>query len=109
MIDLAATQYDACGKAAFWEVLREGRCFHPACLSKAIAAIEQTESEIKKDASKKDPDAAQIAEALRSYLEAAKESRNPPKPIDTSATSAADYRQWFQNHPEKNAGADQND
>ena len=103
MIDLVSEQYTTLGKAAFWGTLRDGQCFHPVCINKAIAALERVEKATPNDKHVKDTknsgtDAVQLTDALRSYLNAAKAYRSPPKP---TKTAAADYRQWFNDHPEK--------
>ncbi len=103
MIDLASERYNTMGKAMFWDTLRTGECFNSVCINRAITALAQAENantteKNSKDAEYSDSDRVRLAKALRSYLDAAKAYRSPQK---SAENAAADYKQWFNDHPEK--------
>jgi hypothetical protein len=100
MIDDGAKRYTPWGVEAMWHALRQGECFEPVCVDKALAALEVQEQKpaAKKGKAEKDTENELITEALQEYLAAAKVHREYAKP---AKSSAAEYRQWFKEHPPK--------
>ena len=52
-----------------------------------------------KDTSNSDDENRRLADALRSYLDAAKAHRDPPPRAEKM--DAGEYKRWFDNHPQK--------
>jgi hypothetical protein len=112
MVDLASNKYAPRGVQAMWRTLREGECFEPVCIEKAVAALEQAEKAIPKKkpakesnnapddeedtATAEDSEREQLVAVLHAYLAAAKTHREGVKPKELSAD---EYRQWFKAHP----------
>jgi hypothetical protein len=100
MIDLAVKEYNGYWQAVFWGRMRSGHCFHPACIDKAVAALEELEKRGGKRADKDEGPSDENHQgrviALRDFLAAAQEDRRAaPAP----KTTAAEYRRWFKDHP----------
>jgi hypothetical protein len=98
LMNLAKKTETVWGWAAFWSQFREGRCFEPVCIERAVTELESLQSPEPKagDSDGSDEDRANLIGALREYLDAAKRDREAAKPENTSAQS---YRQWFDKHP----------
>jgi hypothetical protein len=112
MIDSASNKYAPWGVQAMWQVLREGECFEPLCIEKAVAALEQAEKATPKKkpvkkannapddeedtATTEDSEREGLVAVLHGYLAAAKTHREGVEPKELSAD---EYRQWFKAHP----------
>jgi len=109
LIDLGAKEYTVWGQEAMWQALKQGKCFEPICIQKALTALERLET--KKAVRKAENNGAGpgqenesvLAVAIREYLAAAKAHRKGTSP---TVITAADYRQWFRTYPAKNKEGD---